>query len=301
MSRTRNGIGGRTRSMASLATALTLALPVTGRAQGATDLFLVHLRPAGARIAVDSVVRLTDRPGYDNQPHIVADGRTLLYTSIDAGQADILTLDLTTGRTRNLTATALESEYSATLMPAGDRFSVVRVEADSTQRLWSFRLDGSDPQLLLEELMPIGYQAWIDEDRIAVFVLGEPATLQLVNVQTGSARVIASDIGRSLNPVPGQNGVSFVHRQDGNAWIRILDADAATLTPLIQPLPGNEYHAWTPDGTLLSAEGSLLYQWLPEQDESWVRVADLSAAGVKGISRLALSGDGRLLVVVGEH
>ena len=31
----------------------------------------------------------------------------------------------------------------------GTRFSVIRVERDSTQRLWSFALDGSDPQLML--------------------------------------------------------------------------------------------------------------------------------------------------------
>lgn len=296
--------GGRRRTGRAVlaAIAIVLARPAIGHSQGATDLYLVHLRAEGLRVAVDSVTRLTNRRGYDNQPHIVG-GRTVLYTSIDdGGQADIMRLDLTTGAITNLTDTTPESEYSATLMPSGDRFSVIRVEADSAQRLWSFRLDGSDPRVLLEELMPIGYQAWIDEDRIGVFVLGNPATLQVANVRTGSARVIASNIGRSLNTVPGRRGISFVHREPGSpAWIKVFDPDAATLTPLIEALPGNEYHVWAPDGTLLSAEGSLLYQWLPGRDEAWVRIADLSDAGLTGISRMALSDDGRILVLVANH
>lgn len=281
---------------------VSLALPGAGRAQGATDLFLVHLREVDGRIGVDSVVRLTDRDGYDNQPFILPDGRALLYTSIDAaGQADIFRIDLSSRRTSNVTRTAPESEYSATLMPSGDRFSTIRVEADSTQRLWSFRLDGSDARPVLERLKPIGYHAWIDEARVAVFVLGDPATLQVADVRDGSARTVATDIGRSLNRVPGRTAVSFVHREGGSPWIKVFDAAAGTLTPLIEPLPGNEYHVWTPSGRLVTGAGSTLYEWRPGSDEGWVRIADLSASGVAGISRLALSADGRLLAVVASH
>ena len=294
----------RTRSARALALAAAAVLGTAGaaHAQGASDLFLVHLREAGGRLSADSVVRLTDRDGYDNQPQFTAGGRALLYTSIDAtGQADIRRLDLRTRQDGNLTRTAPESEYSATLMPGGERMTVIRVEADSTQRLWSFRLDGSDPRLLLERLAPIGYQAWIDADRIAVFVLGSPATLQLANVADGTARVVASDIGRSLNRVPGGSAVSFVDRADGApGWIAEFDADSGAIRRLVRALPQNEYHAWTPSGILLSAADSTLYQWRPG-DADWTPIADLAAAGVTGVSRLTVSPDGRLLALVASH
>ena len=295
--------GFATLRMLLVASATIGAAASAGHAQGATDLFLVHLRETGGRLMADTVVRMTNRDGYDNQPFILPDGHALLYTSIDAsGQADIFRFDLASMRATNVTRTAPESEYSATLIPSGDRFSVIRVEADSTQRLWSFRLDGSDARVVLERLKPIGYQAWIDADRVAVFLLGSPATLQVADVRDGSARVVATDIGRSLNRVPGRAAVSFVQREDGApGWITIFDPGTGTATPLIRAMRGNEYHVWTPAGSLLSAEGSVLYQWRPGSAEGWVRIADLAPAGVSGISRLAMSADGTRLAIVAAH
>jgi hypothetical protein len=272
-------------------------------AQGASDLFLIELRQSAESFEVGGVRRLTDRDGYDNQPHFLADGRTLLFTGIDGtGQADIHRIDLTTGEIVPVTRTDPESEYSATPMPGGERFSAIRVEADSTQRLWSFRMDGTDPRILFREVAPVGYHAWIDPDRVALFVLGDPATLQVGILSEGRARIIASDIGRSMHPVPGGRGVSFVHRSGGApGWITLLDPDTGGLEPLIEALPENEYHAWTPSGALITARGSVLLHWRPGVDDGWVEFADLSGAGVRAISRLAVSPDGRGVVVVSER
>lgn len=288
--------------VAGIAALLSVAAADAAFGQGATDLFLVRLHEAGSQLSADSVVRLTDRDGYDNQPRFRADGRTLLYTSIDAtGQADIRSINLRSRRNADVTRTAPESEYSAALMPGGGRISVVRVEADSTQRLWSFTLDGSDPRLVFEGIAPVGYQAWIDADRIALFVLGDPASLQIADVRSGEARPIASNIGRSLNRVPGRNAVSFVSREDGpQGWIEVYDADSGGSERLVRPLRGNEYHAWTPSGILVSAAGSMLYQWR-RGDGDWTPVADLAASGVSAITRLTVSRDGSLLALVAGH
>jgi hypothetical protein len=184
-------------------------------------------------------------------------------------------------------------------MPGGARFSVIRVERDSTQRLWSFRMDGSDPQILLERIRPVGYHAWIDTQRIALFVLGQPATLQLADRESGAARVVASNIGRALQPIPGRAAISFVQRADsGQGTISTFDTATGAIEPLIAEVAENEYHIWTPSGILISARGSTLLQWRPGSARGWVPFADLAAAGVFDISRLALSPDGRRLVVV---
>jgi Tol biopolymer transport system component len=282
--------------------AATLA-PASASAQGSSDVFLVRLNTAGETVAADSVIRVTNRDGYDNQPSFLRDGRTLLYTTIDAaGQADIRRHTMGTRGTSALTVTAPESEYSATQMPAGDRFSVIRVERDSTQRLWSFRLDGTDPRIVLEDVKPVGYHAWVDANRVAVFVLGSPATLQLVDLRGGSPVMIAQDVGRALQPVPGRDAVSFVRRDSADTrWIEIYDVATRTVTRLIRPFAENEYHTWLPNGTLITARGSRLYQFNPSTDTDWVPAADLASQGITNASRLAISADGRWLAVVAAH
>ena len=55
---------------------------------------------------------------------------------------------------------------------------------------------------MLENVKPVGYHAWADDHTLALFVLGQPATLQLADTRTGTARTIASDIGRSIQRIP---------------------------------------------------------------------------------------------------
>ena len=94
----------------------------------------------------------------------------------------------------------------------------MRVERDSTQRLWRFPTDGSAPSLVLRDVKPVGYFAWLDSVTLALFVLGNPNTLQIADTRTGVARVVTSNIGRSLQRVPGGRRASFVQR-DGATWI----------------------------------------------------------------------------------
>src|SRR3954452_5210218 len=48
----------------------------------ATDIYLAELRDVHGRVSVGAPVNVTARPGYDNQPFFLADGRRFLYTSI---------------------------------------------------------------------------------------------------------------------------------------------------------------------------------------------------------------------------
>ncbi|HXI33904.1 MAG TPA: hypothetical protein VNH63_07465, partial [Gemmatimonadales bacterium] len=180
----------------------------------------------------------------------------------------------------------------------GHGFSVVRVEADSTQRLWAFDLDGSHPRLLLPGVKPVGYHAWIDSVTVALFVLGTPATLQLADLRTGKVDTVARDIGRSPQRVPGRAAVSVVWRRDSTTRV-IAIVDAATRTPQpFAPLPDSaDFHAWTPDGTLLASAGTRVLRWDP-QAARWVPIADFAAAGVTNITRLAVSPAGDRIAFV---
>lgn len=125
---------------------------------------------------------------------------------------DIYRTDLSTGLSVPVRRTMPESEYSA--MPTGDgkAITVIRVEADSTQRLWQLPLDGGEARVLFPEIKPVGYFAQPNDSTWALFVLGTPATLQLAHHGRGTGEVLARDIGRSLHRIPGTNAVSFVQR-----------------------------------------------------------------------------------------
>jgi hypothetical protein len=270
-----------------------LAAPVA--AQADTDIYLLSLERAGERVTVvGAPTAVTDRAGYDNQPLFTVDGQAILYTSIRGDQADTYRHDLATGRSVRVTRTP-ESEYSPTPIPGTDRFSVVRVERDSTQRLWSFAPDGSDARLLLPDVAPVGYHAWITPETVALFILGDPPTLHVADVGPGPGREVVAGIGRSIQPVPTRRAVSYTRHAEGAWWLEERDLETGEvhfLAPLLGP---DEYHAWAPDGALLTAHGMAIYQWV---GGDWMQVADLGRHGLGPVSRLAVSPDGGLLAVV---
>src|SRR5687768_10031520 len=142
-----------------------------------TEIFLAPLRLDAGWVRVGVPVNITNRLGYDNQPQFTRDGRAILYTAASGeGQSDIWRYDLGTKKSTQLTNTP-ESEYSPT--PVRDGFTVIRVERDSTQRLWHFDARGRNPAVLFPQIKPVGYHAWITPTQAALFVLGSPPALEL--------------------------------------------------------------------------------------------------------------------------
>jgi dipeptidyl aminopeptidase/acylaminoacyl peptidase len=271
-----------------------------------TEIFVAPLTIAAGHATVGQPANITNSPGYDNQPLFTPDGAALLFTSVRGGATlpDIYRYDIAARQTTRVTNTP-EGEYSATVTPDRQHISVIRVEADGTQRLWRFTLNGKDPELVLADVKPVGYHAWADDHTLALFVLGQPATLQLADTRTGKAEILARNIGRSLQPIPGRGTISVVVKesaeQDARPTLSIRELDPRTkqLTPLVTAVAGATEAdcAWTPDGLLLMAKDDVLYGWRRGATE-WTRVADLGALGLKGVSRLAVSPKGDRIAIV---
>lgn len=299
--------------------------PPQAAAAPSTDVFVAALSRSGGTLTVGPPENISQAHGYDNQPFFAPDGSSLFFTSDRAprqpavvpgesaatarslSQMDIFKYEFSARRISRVTETD-EGEYSPTVMPDGRHLSVIRVEADGTQRLWKFQLTGQNPSLVLENIKPVGYHAWLDANRLVLFVLGEPATLQLADVRTGAASVVTSRVGRSIQKIPG-GGVSFV-QQEGQGSERTLVVSELTLAdgkpvtrPLVPAVAGAREAdlAWMPDGTLLMAHAGSLYAWKKGETE-WRVVADLGALGLKNVSRLAVSPKGdRIAMVASEQ
>src|SRR3954470_4016204 len=291
-----------------------LSLSLAGEALSAqaappsTDIFLAPLRIQNGKPVVGRPVNITSRPGYDNQPSFTPDSRSMLFTSVrEDAQADIYRYDLRTRATSRITSTP-ESEYSATVYGDGSRFSTIRVEADSTQRLWSFRLDGSDPRVLFGAIKPVGYHAWVDSTTVAMFLLGRPNALVVADVRGGRVDTVARDVGRSLVPLPSGGGFSFVQRMADSSWVLMavdvrgsgLDRRTTTM-PLVRMPPQADYVVWLRPAVAIAGAGTALWLWrASDKAGTWSQLADLGALGLRRITRLALSQDHHWLAIVAE-
>src|SRR5437773_1543124 len=195
-----------------------------------SDIFLVDVKTKGDELKFGEPKKITEVAGYNNQPFFMPDGHSVLYTSIRNKQADIYRYELNTGATTQVTNTP-ESEYSPTLMPDKKNISVVRVEADGTQRLWKFPLSGGGaPSLVIENIKPVGYHYWIDDHTVALFVLGgtgKPNFLEVFDLSTGKSEFITENPGRVIRKVPNRNSFSFVQKVSEQHWeIKAFDLRA---------------------------------------------------------------------------
>ncbi len=310
-----------TRRFLAVALAASLPLPValclplsllaaqrsvpSGTAQGNTpspgpEIFLVPLVTTNGVVKVGAPANLTRRDGYDNQPAFASDSRSLFYTSNRGdGQSDIYRYDLSTGLSLPSPRTAPESEYSA--MPTRDSsaITVIRVEADSAQRLWRMPFGSAAPSVMFPEIKPVGYFAQADDSTWVLFVLGSPATLQIARTGRVGGEIVARNVGRSLHRIPGSAKVSFVQK-GGTTW-RVMSLDPATkrIDTLVTTLSGSEDVAWIDGNTLVAGQGSKLFIWRRGETE-WKQVADFAYANIAGITRLAVSPSGTWLAVVGD-
>jgi len=238
-----------------------------------------------------SLSALTKRNEYDNQPHF-ANNNLLYWTRYSDGQTDIWQADLNTGKQSALTKSA-ESEYSPTLMPGNKEISAIRVAVDGTQRLWSIDLSGQPVEIIIKDLT-VGYHSWMDNDTLALFVLGDPMmTLQIAKRSIGKAKVLDADIGRSLHKVPGKSAISYtVHRGEQNE-IRIYDLNSFKSKRLVDTMKDSQDYVWLADGSILMGQGNRIFRLQEKQWKLWAEFPELG-----DITRLAVSPDGKKLALV---
>jgi len=264
-----------------------------------SEVYLAPITGAGATLKVGAPKNISNHEGYDNQPKFEADGRGIVFTRGDsASRTDIFRYDLATAKLSPVKETP-ESEYSATPMPDGRGYGVVRVELDGVQRLW--RLDpgpGKADDLLVPNIRPIGYFAFPEPLVVAAFVLGAPPTLQLIDLATQESKLIATSVGRSIQKIPGRAAASFLHKVSADEWlIKEVDAKGA-VKDLARAPKGREDYAWLADGTLLISAGTKILAMRPGADADWREIADFEGLGLKDLTRLATSPRGDQIAIV---
>lgn len=276
-------------------------------AQTSFDLWTVQVKGKGAGMQLISGTEktLTDRKEYDNQPSFINESQVVFSAADEHGNHDIIVYNFENRKFTNLSKTADRSEFSPTITDCGQYISAVVVEPDGKQRLWLYPTNFGEPELLYDDIEPVGYYDWYD-NKAAMFVLGQPNSLIYARGRN-DLLTIDQNIGRAIQKRPKTNQITYMDQDtaldfpDGEAFeLKSYDfAKNQTLT-LGLGLPGSEDFIWLDKKTLLMARGNSFYlrKW---NEKNWKLVGSISAESHQNISRIAYSSDQQVLVFAMER
>ena len=266
-------------------------------AQSGTEVYSAQLIITPMGYQIGALSNCSNNAGYDNQPSFWSED-TLLYAATRNGQTDVVLHKLTSGEKNWRSATRQGSEYSPLRIPTTDEFSAIRLDTTGLQRL--YRYDHNGESQLLHPDLKIGYQLWVDANTLLCTVLvDERMDLYLLAVERGTATRLQSNVGRSLHKVPNSEQLSFIHRKDRKAIITTFDKKTMAQEAVFVVPEGVQDHAWLPDGTLLYGQGSTLYT--VGSDQAPRLLHQFKEEEIKGISRIAVSPQGKRIALVGEE
>ncbi len=270
-------------------------------AQNGTDVYLLDLSVSAGKLTLSNPRNVSDKVGYDNQPFFHPTQPLLYYTSMMADkQTDIWSYNTEMGVRKQITNTP-DSEYSPTVLPDKQTIScIVQRKANGDQDLVKYSLSdptATTPLLESQKTGKIGYQAWLNENEAVVFVLGEPNSMHYLNRKTGKDTTIATNIGRSLHRVQGQNAFSFVQQVADKWLIRAYDPARNQVSTIAESSPDSEhYMAWATPDILLESRGNELWQY-DLKATKWQVVRLPENLPRKKLSRIAVAGKQIALVI----
>ncbi len=248
-------------------------------------------------------VKINTGIGYNNQPHFSKDGSVIYYTREmsdgKAAQTDIAAFNTKTTITTMVNYTP-ESEYSPTPIPGRNALSVIQVEADQKQRLWAIDVASGNMDLLLADVEPVGYHAWINDSEVAMFILGDSFTLQTASLDNKDTRLVASNIGRSIHKHPQTGEILFVDKNREPWQIAAYDPETRQVRDVMPLFPNHEDFTIDANGNYWGGNGSKLYKRSPGNSR-WQLIADFKTFGISHISRLAINLNSGQIALVSNH
>ncbi len=288
----------------SLLVFLFLVITQTLHAQTASDLWVIDTEGQGGKIQllISSAKPLTNRPEYDNQPTFINDSELVFSAADQKGNHDIILYSFRTGNFTNLSKTPDRSEYSPNLTDCKQYISAVVVEPDGKQRLWLYPIIGEAPELLYDDIAPVGYYDWYD-NKAAMFVLGEPNKLVYARGK-GNVQEISKNIGRSVKKRPNTSEIAYLDRNDlqstengDQVSIKSINLKSNTYQSFGYALPGSQDLIWLDKNHLLMAKGNEVFiKNVKETD--WHSLGKIESSTHQNITRMAYSPELNKLVFV---
>lgn len=274
------------------------------QAQGGFDLWVLDTQGKGKKLKIlpETAKPLTNRPEYDNQPNFINEYQLVFSAADEKGNHDIIVYNFNSDKFTNLSKTADRSEFSPTLTDCGQYVSAVVMEPDSTQRLWLYPTNFGEPELLYDDIAPVGYYDWYD-NKAAMFILGQPNKL-VYAIGKGNLLEIDDQIGRSIKRRPKTSQISYLSMKSPKETlagielhIRTFDIESRESQVLGYGLAGSLDFIWLDNNYLLMAQGNGIYR-KKSTDSEWEFLGKIESDTHQNITRMAYSPELNKLVVV---
>ncbi len=282
-----------------------LAFPT--QSQTSFDLWVVETSGKGGNLKLlpETAKALTDRPEYDNQPSFINEYQLVFSAADKNGNHDIIVYNFNSKKFTNLTKTPDVSEFSPSLTDCGLYVSAVVMEADKKQRIWLYPINFGEPELLYDDIEPVGYYDWYD-NKAAMFILGEPNKLIYARGKNELLE-IDTNIARSVKTRPKTAEITYLSMSDK---VIIGEMEALTLksydlvsqefTDLGSGIEGSQDFIWLDKNYLIMARGNSIYR-RKFSKKNWEIIGTINSQTHQNITRMAYSPDLNVLVVAMER
>lgn len=267
--------------------------------QQSTEVYLAELKQENDSLRIDSIINISNNEGYDNQPSFF-DNDKIIFSSTRNQQTDIVLYTIKDGTPVWITNTPKGSEYSPLKIPGKEAISAIRLDEDGLQRLYEYDLKTGKSNIVLNDLK-VGYHVWYSNNIIVCTVLiDNRMDLVVSNLKDNTNYTVQKNVGRSLHKIPNSNLISYISKAEESTMVNSLNPISLETKAIIPLIETSEDVCWTKNGNLITAYDKFLISFNPLRDKEWKPLFEFKEKEVLGITRLAISPNGKYLTFVSK-
>jgi|SRR5436190_12660799 hypothetical protein len=277
--------------------------------QTSTEIYLFDMKMDKGQIILSNGINITKHKGYDNQPFFHPSQSLIYYTSSDDSttidSSDIKIYNYQTKQNTRFTNTP-DREYSPTVTPDEKFISCILQRRNGAQDLVKYPIEGGKPKVLINHLK-VGYHTWASDNSLFLFVLDDSIhfSLHYYHLANDVDTVVAENIGRGLNKIPGQNAMSFVQKiSDTLSVLKKFNLGSGAVSNIIYTIKGKDQLTWLQNNVVLMSDGKQIFFYKEDpytefKDKKW-KAVNITGNGLKlkSITRLATNSENTKLAVV---
>jgi len=270
-------------------------------AQDNSKVTVFSLIKNGEDISISNPLAVPHGKGYNNQPSFISNEK-ILIASFHLEQIDILSFDVKTGEKARFEFPLGGDQFSPQLIPDSEEFATVRLDTSGIQRLYKYSMKNKEASPLLDDIS-VAYFAFYDQNEILATVLNEEK-MDLVRIDLNSRKTdtLFHDAGRFIQKIPGTDTMSYTLVNPSNKMdIYGMDMSTGESYFITELSKGVLDGVWIDDSRILMGIGHNLYLFDTFGEGEWEHFASLEDHGISGITRMAISPDGKSLAIVSNQ
>lgn len=266
-----------------------------------SEIFLFSIGKKDGKMTFSGGENISNSKGYDNQPSFSLDNNSILFTSNRReNNFDIYEYSLANKKI-NPIITSDDGEYTA---KESDKNTITFVREGEGQLMTVINFDRNSKKetFAFKIKEPIAYYAFNSKGDALVWIR-YAFMMHFVNTEKSINNYVADYVQPSVpHLIPKTDNFSFMVRHpDDSLWIKEFNSTIQAVRPIVQTKDSKKDYAWMPDGSLLIGSGSKLFRFDEKADKDWNLLMDLNSFGIKDISRISVSPNGKHLALVSNQ